>query len=126
MQSSFFILSRISRATISPLKQSSNEVRITAVNDVIISFDDNGKICFFIDPDNDRTFDTAIEKGDVNSDGVIDGRDATSVLKDYAKTSVDKNAVSYLNEYYADFNDDGVIDGRDATAILTFYAKSSV
>ena len=103
-----------------------NEAAITAVNDVFVTFDENNKLCFFIDPDNDGTFDTAIEKGDVNSDGVTDGRDATSVLTDYAKTSSDKNAVSYLNESFADFNDDGVIDGRDATAILTTYAKSSV
>ena len=112
--------------TIVNVNDNPNKVKITAVNDVLVSFDNNGKICFFIDPDNDGTFDTAIEKGDVNSDGVIDGRDATSVLTDYAKTSVDKNAVSYLNECFADFNDDGVIDGRDATSILTFYAKSSV
>ena len=112
--------------TIADVNDNPNEVKITAVNDVLVSFDDNGKICFFIDPDNDGTFDTAIENGDVNSDGVTDGRDATSVLTDYAKTSSDKNAVSYLNESFADFNDDGVIDGRDATAILTTYAKSSV
>ena len=102
-----------------------NEAAITAVNDVFVTFDENNKLCFFIDPDNDGTFDTAIEKGDVNSDGVTDGRDATSVLTDYAKKSADKNAVSYLNECFADFNDDSIIDGRDATAILTFYAYSS-
>ena len=112
--------------TIADVNYNPNEVKITAVNDVLVSFDNLEKICFFIDPDNDGKFDTAIEKGDVNSDGVIDGRDATSVLTDYAKISADKNSVSYLNDYFADFNDDGVIDGRDATNILTLYAEMSI
>ena len=112
--------------TIADVNDNTNEVRITAVNDVLVSFGDNKKLCFFIDPDGDGVFDKIIEKGDVNSDGVIDGRDATSVLTNYAKASVDKNAVSYLNEYFADFNDDGVVDGRDASHILTYYAEMSI
>lgn len=102
-----------------------NETTITAVNDVFVTFNENNKLCFFIDPDDDGVFDKIIEKGDVNSDGVIDGRDATSVLSAYAVASVNKNIVSYLNKDSADYNRDGIIDGRDATEILTLYAYNS-
>lgn len=65
--------------------------------------------------------------GDVTSDRIIDGRDATDVLTEYAKTSTGQ-ASKYTEEQSkaADVNKDGIIDGRDATAILTYYAKTSV
>ena len=70
---------------------------------------------------------TAYKLGDVTGDGIIDGRDATDVLTDYARTSTGKG--SSFNEEQkkaADVNNDGIIDGRDATRILTYYAKISV
>ena len=65
--------------------------------------------------------------GDVNTDGIIDGRDATAILTYYAVTSTggEFNDTSF-NIKYADYNEDSLIDGRDATAVLTHYAKSSI
>jgi len=64
--------------------------------------------------------------GDVNEDNIIDGRNATDVLTEYAKTSTGQDS-KYTEEQKkaADVNNDGIIDGRDATAILTYYAKTS-
>ena len=62
--------------------------------------------------------------GDVNNDGIIDARDATEVLTDYARTST--GSESKLSRQIADINNDYVIDARDATLILTYYAKTSV
>ena len=64
--------------------------------------------------------------GDVNVDNIIDGRDATDVLTEYAKTSTGQES-KYTEEQKkaADVNKDGILDGRDATAILTYYAKTS-
>lgn len=102
------------------------EETVTAVNDVLVTFDNNNELCFFIDPDGDGVFDNTVEKGDVNSDGIIDGRDASAVLTAYAKCSVDNNYISYLNSSLSDYNNDNIVDGRDATDILTYYAYLSV
>ena len=69
------------------------------------------------------------ELGDTNFDGVVDGRDATIVLTEYAKSSVNGGspfASSQRTAAAADIDGNGVIDGRDATAILTYYAFLSV
>ena len=78
------------------------------------------------------TTTTSVEKtvyslGDVTGDSIIDGRDATDVLTDYAKTSTGQES-KYTEEQKtaADVNKDNIIDGRDATNILTYYAKISV
>ena len=99
---------------------------ITADNSILISFDENNSIAFYIDPDEDGVYDIPVEKGDVNSDGVIDGRDASAVLESYAISSVESNETSYINFDFADFDGNGVIDGRDASEILVQYAESSV
>ena len=54
----------------------------------MISLDENDQLYLKIDPDKDGKFDTLVQKGDYNSDGIIDGRDATSILTFYAKSSV--------------------------------------
>ena len=65
--------------------------------------------------------------GDVNSDNVVDGRDASVVLSDYSKISAGKSSeLNEIQQKAADANKDGVLDGRDATTILSFYAKQSV
>ncbi len=67
-----------------------------------------------------------IQLGDVTDDGIIDGRDATAVLTEYAMTSTGKK--SQFNEDQikaADVNKDNIVDGRDATTILTYYAYTS-
>lgn len=102
----------------------------------MISLDDNYELYLKIDPDNDGVFDKKVEKGDYNSDGIIDARDATAVLTKYAELSVkedmlnlgeDLNHDGVIDLYrYGDFNNDNIIDARDATAILTYYSKSSV
>lgn len=63
---------------------------------------------------------------DVNYDSIIDGRDATMVLTEYAQTSVGKSAsFTETQRFIADTNLDGIVDGRDASAILTTYAYNS-
>lgn len=64
--------------------------------------------------------------GDADLNGMLDAKDATLVLTDYARTSAGKS--SLLNEtqrVYADMNGDRMITAVDATAILTTYARSS-
>ena len=110
----------------SDLTNNKQTTYITSNNSILVSFDENNEYTFFIDPDNDGLFDTKVEKGDVNCDGVIDGRDASYVLTDYAKHSVKSDDISYLNKDYADYDDNGIIDARDASAILSKYAENSV
>lgn len=65
--------------------------------------------------------------GDVNGDNIIDGRDATDVLTEYAKTSTGQTATfNSSQQEVADVNKDNVVDGRDATTILTYYAYTSI
>ena len=78
----------------------------------------------YIDKDGDSKFETKLVKGDVNSDGIIDARDATEVLTSFAEASVGKQVK--LSSYYADVNNDDIVDARDATQILTEYVKLSV
>ena len=58
--------------------------------------------------------------GDVNSDGTIDGLDATALLQFLAEWEVD------IDFYAADVNADGVIDGLDATLLLQYLAEWDV
>ena len=62
--------------------------------------------------------------GDVNSDGVVDGNDASAVLRSYAKASAG-NAPE-TDSILSDYNFDGRSDARDAAAILKKYAESAV
>ena len=67
-----------------------------------------------------------IQLGDVTNDGIIDGRDATAVLTEYAMTSTGKKSQFDEDQIKAaDVNKDNIIDGRDATNILTYYAYTS-
>ena len=94
-------------------------------NEVMISLNEEEKLNLSIDPDNDGIFDTPVQKGDFNSDGIIDGRDATAILTQYAKDSVQTGPLSSF-WFYGDYNNDGILDARDASDVLTYYAKSSV
>lgn len=62
--------------------------------------------------------------GDVNSDGVVDGNDASAVLRSYAKASAGN--VPETDSILSDYNFDGRSDARDAAAILKKYAESAV
>lgn len=55
---------------------------------------------------------TAVLKGDINGDGVVDGRDEVRLMRYLAGQGVS------INEKAADLNDDGIIDGRDEIRLL--------
>lgn len=60
--------------------------------------------------------------GDVNGDNVIDGIDATLVLREYTLIiSGETGTFSENQKPAADVNNDSVIDGIDATLILRYY-----
>lgn len=64
--------------------------------------------------------------GDLDANGIIDGRDATKVLTAYAVASVWREyPLLYGQKKVADVTGDGIVDGRDASMILSFYAASS-
>ena len=102
------------------------EKYFTSVGKILLKYNTDDKLLFYIDPDDDGVFDTAVQKGDVNSDGIIDARDATSVLSYYAKVSAGIKEQCYLNSDFADYDNNDIVDARDATGILTAYAKESV
>ena len=58
--------------------------------------------------------------GDVNSDGVVDGRDSTRLLQYLAEWDV---TIDYAA---ADCNGDGTVDGRDSTRLLQYLAEWDV
>ena len=65
--------------------------------------------------------------GDVDGNGVIDGRDASIVLTEYAQTSTGKkSSFSASQTLAADVDENSAIDGRDASLILSHYALTSV
>ena len=68
----------------------------------------------------------SLADGDVDGNNIIDGRDASAVLTEYAKTSTGaKQSFSDAQMKAADVTKDNIVDGRDASAILTYYAKIS-
>lgn len=58
--------------------------------------------------------------GDVNGDGVVNGKDATRLLQHLAHWSVE------IDEAAADCNGDGVVNGKDATRLLQHLAHWNV
>ena len=71
--------------------------------------------------------EVSVTRGDVNSDNIIDGNDATMTLSEYALLSSGKTGTfSDIQRKAADFNQDSTVDGKDAAAILTYYAQISV
>lgn len=62
--------------------------------------------------------------GDVNNDGIVDGRDASIILKAYAVASVGDD--TDVDVVLADYDYNGRIDAADASGVLDYYAKSSV
>lgn len=64
--------------------------------------------------------------GDIDGNGIVDGRDATAVLTAYAVASV-RGAYPLSEEQLsaADVTGNGITDGIDASMILSFYAASS-
>lgn len=71
----------------------------------------------------------AKETGDVNTDGMVDARDASDVLAVYVNNSVSiqSDYVTEKNmEYLGDLNGDGKTDASDASAVLRVYSENSV
>lgn len=65
--------------------------------------------------------------GDVDGNNIIDARDASMTLTEYAWLSTEHDPTFTARQNKAaDFNTDGIVDGTDATAILTYYARMSV
>ena len=63
---------------------------------------------------------------DVNFDGVVDGRDASAVLSEYANVSVGNEPLfTETQKYIADTNEDGMITATDDSDIITYYMNES-
>ena len=76
-----------------------------------------------------KTFEAAagsIMLGDVNVDDMIDARDASAVLTEYANTSAKQPAQLKSRQYkVGKVTNDDILDARDASLILSFYAQAS-
>lgn len=59
--------------------------------------------------------------GDINGDGVVDAKDATAILVEYANSIIGKKATIEIR--LADTNGDGKITSLDATKVLIFTAE---
>ncbi|MCM1007097.1 MAG: leucine-rich repeat protein [Ruminococcus flavefaciens] len=69
--------------------------------------------------------DRTIKLGDVNFDGVVDGIDATLVLREYTMIiSGDSETFSDNQKLAANVNGDESVDGIDATLILRYYTEA--
>ena len=67
-----------------------------------------------------------IKLGDINSDGLIDAADASSVLAAYARQSIGKaSGFTPMQAVASDVNQDSVTDAVDASVILSYYAYVS-
>lgn len=97
-------------------------IKFTAAGRVLVTADEDGKPCLYIDPDGDGTYDTPVQKGDANCDGLLDAADASAILKSCADKA-DRYEV-YLSDY-ADINGDGLIDAADASLILSMNAETA-
>ena len=68
----------------------------------------------------------AYTRGDVNQDGKIDAKDASSVLMYYSKMSTgDEGDLSESQKKAANVNGDKLIDAKDSSRILIYYAVAS-
>lgn len=64
-------------------------------------------------------------KGDVNFDGVVDARDVSLVMSEYANIQAGGEPTFTPEQLAAaDVNGDGVLDARDASEIMKIYADS--
>lgn len=65
--------------------------------------------------------------GDVNNDGAVNAIDATLVLMEYSRVSLDfPSSFTQFQRIAGDYNRDSTINAIDATAILTFYAAGAL
>ncbi|MDE6780104.1 MAG: hypothetical protein K2J40_01410 [Ruminococcus sp.] len=92
---------------------------ISTFNNVLLTFDDNGNLAYYIG----ENYDARVQKGDVNCDGFIDAVDATQILIAYSKNSTDSTA--YVGKTLGDYKGDGFVDAVDSSLILAKYAELS-
>lgn len=70
--------------------------------------------------------DEAFTKGDVNDDTVVDAKDASLVLSEYALLATGgASKFSEKQKKAADVNNDTVVDAKDASKILFYYATAA-
>lgn len=95
------------------------EDAVSVFGDVLLTFDENGSLKYYTG----ENYNTEVQKGDVNCDGLIDAVDATLVLEAYSANSTDMP--SYIGKTLGDYNCDGLVDATDASLILVKYAELS-
>lgn len=67
-----------------------------------------------------------VSLGDVNDDGVVDARDASAILSEYAVTATGGTPTfDDLQKAAGNVNGDSVIDARDASLVLSYYAYTA-
>ena len=70
--------------------------------------------------------DPPVVSGDMNGDGIIDGKDASMILAEYVSLSVGNGSVlDSVKLRAADVNGDGLISAVDASDVLSYYAYTS-
>ncbi|MDE6788819.1 MAG: hypothetical protein K2J47_05790, partial [Ruminococcus sp.] len=87
--------------------------------------DETQKIRAFIDKDDDNIYETEIQNGDMNCDGILDAGDASKILATYSELSTQSEPVMKYVNIFADHNGDGMIDATDAAQVLSTYAENS-
>ncbi len=75
----------------------------------------------YIDDNNDGVYDSPVQKGDANYDGVIDASDASAVLAHYARLSTSSENLA-SDTHTMDFDNSGNVDAADASMIIKYYA----
>lgn len=89
---------------------------VCSVGSIMVSFDENGKICYYTG----ENFDKKVVKGDVDCDGKITAYDASCILSAYA-TSSSGGEKSYIGNVLGDMDGDEKITAYDASLVLGFY-----
>ncbi|MDE7098258.1 MAG: hypothetical protein K2O60_03840 [Ruminococcus sp.] len=108
-------------------KDSRIEFRIAPDSDLLFRYDDETqKIRAFIDEDGDDVYETEIQDGDINCDGMLDAYDASEILSIYSDLSTyeEDYPIKYIN-VFADFNGDGLVNAVDASGVLEKYAENA-
>ncbi len=96
------------------------------ISNFMVKYDDEINARVFRDSDNDGVYETEIEKGDTNGDGVINASDASSILQIYSEISVSGTGnIDEATMILADYNGDGLVNSSDASSVLGVYAENS-
>lgn len=100
---------------------------IGEVKSVLIKYDEEiDRAMLWFDKDEDGIYESPIQKGDANTDGVIDASDASSILASYAELSSGRiDFAVRCNPYICDYNGDNQLNASDASEVLAYYADIS-